>query len=91
MGITENYVAVKKFNLPFAGEAGLYIFRSGSFGATLNKDVWVDGDCADETALNTFYYEEVMGDTECKISTESVPPPNDLLLMAKKLLYAVIY
>jgi hypothetical protein len=85
MGITENYASVKKFNLPFAGDAGLYFFRSDSFGATLNKDVWVDGDCVDETALNTFYYEEVMGDAECKISTEPVPPPNDLLQMAEKI------
>ncbi|HED17853.1 MAG TPA: DUF2846 domain-containing protein [Gammaproteobacteria bacterium] len=70
----------KEFHLPADGNAGLYIYRSGSFGGALKKDVWVDGKCIGETAPNVFFYEEVQGDKEHKISTESEFSPNDLLI-----------
>lgn len=70
----------KMFNPPSEGNAGLYIYRSGSFGGALKKDVWVDGKCIGETAPNVFFYEEVTGSQEHKISTESEFSPNDLLL-----------
>lgn len=70
----------KKFNPPSDGNAGLYIYRSGGFGGALKKDVWVDGKCIGETAPNVFFYEEVKGDEEHKISTESEFSPNDLLV-----------
>lgn len=69
-----------QFNPPSDGNAGLYIYRSGSFGGALKKDVWVDGKCIGETAPNVFFYEEVQGDEEHKISTESEFSPNDLLV-----------
>jgi len=72
--------AAKQFNPPSDGNAGLYIYRSGSFGGALKKDVWVDGKCIGETAPNVFFYEEVQGDEEHKVSTESEFSPNDLLL-----------
>jgi len=83
MESAENSATAKKFNPPSAGSAGLYIYRSGSFGAALKKDVWVDGDCVGETAPNIFFYEEVTGDAEHKISTESEFSPNDLLVMTE--------
>lgn len=70
----------KKFPPPTDGKAGLYIYRYGSFGAALKKDVWIDGECLGETARNVFFYEEVAGDQEHKISTESEFSPNDLAL-----------
>lgn len=70
----------KMFSPPSQGNSGLYIYRSGSFGSALKKDVWVDGKCIGETAPNTFFYEEVTGDQEHKISTESEFSPNDLLV-----------
>ncbi|MGW8313326.1 MAG: DUF2846 domain-containing protein [Desulfuromonadales bacterium] len=70
----------KMFMPPSEGNAGLYIYRSGSFGGALKKDVWVDGKCIGETAPNTFFYEEVTGNQEHKISTESEFSPNDLLV-----------
>lgn len=70
----------KKFLPPSEGKAGLYIYRYGSFGAALKKDVWVDGECVGETARNVFFYEEVDGNQEHKISTESEFSPNDLTL-----------
>lgn len=69
-----------KFNPPPAKKAGLYIYRSGHFGGALKKDVWIDGKCIGETAPNIFFYEEVEGDKEHKLSTESEFSPNDLLV-----------
>ena len=79
----ERTAAAQKFNPPSEGTSGLYIYRSGSFGGALKKDVWVDGKCIGETAPNVFFYEEVEGDKEHKISTESEFSPNDLLVKAK--------
>lgn len=70
----------KQFTAPSGDKAGLYIYRSGSFGGALKKDVWLDGKCIGETAPNIFFYEEVAGGVEHKVSTESEFSPNDLLL-----------
>jgi hypothetical protein len=70
----------KQFNAPADGTAGMYIYRSGSFGGALKKDVWVDGKCIGETAPNVFFYEQVSGDEEHKVSTESEFSPNDLVI-----------
>ncbi len=80
MESTERSDAVKRFDPPSKGNAGLYIYRSGSFGGALKKDVWVDGKCIGETAPNMFFYHEVQGDKEHKLSTESEFSPNDLVI-----------
>ena len=80
MESAEKNEIAKKFNPPSDGNAALYIYRSGSFGGALKKDVWVDGECIGETAPNVFFYEEVQGDQEHKVSTESEFSPNDLLI-----------
>jgi hypothetical protein len=72
--------AAKQFPTPSEGKAGLYLYRYGTFGAALKKDIWLDGKCVGETARNTFFYEEVEAGVEYKISTESEFSPNDLLL-----------
>jgi hypothetical protein len=70
----------KAFNPPSDGKAGLYIYRSLGVGTALKKDIWVDGKCVGESAPNVFFYEEVAGNEEHKLSTESEFSPNDLLL-----------
>lgn len=72
-----------KFNPPSEGTAGLYIYRPGGVGTALKKDIWVDGKCIGETAPNMFFYEEVEGDKEHTISTESEFSPNDLIVKVK--------
>ena len=72
-----------QFNPPSKGMAGLYIYRAGGIGTALKKDVWVDGKCIGETAPKVFFYEEVQGDKEHKISTESEFSPNDLMVDTK--------
>ncbi len=68
----------KQFDPPPADRSGLYIFRYGSLGGALKKDVWIDGDCIGETAPDTFFYVQVKGGEEHTISTESEFSPNDL-------------
>ena len=76
----ENDTVAKHFNSPSEGKAGLYVYRNGSFGAAIKKDVWVNGKCLGETAPNMFFYEEIIGGKEHKISTESEFSPNDLII-----------
>lgn len=70
----------KQFNPPAAGNSGLYIYRDSFVGKALKKDIWVDGKCLGETAPDVFFYDEVKGDMEHKISTESEFSPNDLAI-----------
>ena len=76
----ENEMLAKQFNPPPEGRAGIYIYRAGGPGGAIKKDVWIDGKCIGETAPHVFFYEEVGGDEEHKISTESEFSPNDLLV-----------
>jgi hypothetical protein len=70
----------KQFGPPSTGNAGLYVYRAGPLGGALKKDIWVDGECLGESAPNVFFYKEVAGDKEHKISTESEFSPNDLAI-----------
>ncbi|WP_426369459.1 DUF2846 domain-containing protein [Pseudocolwellia sp. HL-MZ7] len=70
----------KQYNSPSEGKSGIYVYRSGSFGGALKKDIWLDDKCVGETAPNMFFYEEVSGDSEHKISTESEFSANDLII-----------
>ena len=73
----------KRFSPPSRGSSGLYIYRDSMFGAALKKDIWVNGKCIGETAPKVFFYEEVPGEQNHKISTESEFSPNDLNLFTK--------
>lgn len=72
--------AAKAFNAPSEDNAGLYIYRAGGLGGALKKAIRIDGRCVGETAPNMFFYEEVRGGQEYKISTESEFSPNILKL-----------
>ncbi len=72
---------VKQLQAPSAGNAGVYLYRSDSVaGVSLKKDLWIDGKCVGETARGVFFYEEVAGDKEHTISTESEFSPNNLVM-----------
>lgn len=73
----------KKFNPPSEGSSGLYIYRNSFVGKALKKDVWVNGKCIGETAPDVFFYEEVEGEKNYTISTESTYSPNDLIVNVK--------
>ncbi len=61
----------KKFNPPAPGKAGLYIYRASGPGGALKKDILIDGKCVGESAPKVFFYEEVTGNQEHTVSTES--------------------
>lgn len=70
----------KQFNPPTAGNSGLYIYRDSFVGKALKKDIWVNGKCLGESAPDVFFYDEVKGNQEHKLSTESEFSPNDLVI-----------
>lgn len=70
----------KRFAAPSQGQAGLYIYRTAGVGTALKKDIWVDGKCVGESAQNVFFYEEVKGNQEVTIATESEFSPNEIKL-----------
>jgi len=74
----------KQFNPPSPNKAGVYVYRKDlHFGAALKKDVWIDKKCLGETAKGVFFYQEVEGNKEHTISTESEFPPNLLTINMK--------
>ena len=71
----------KQFTSPSEDQAGIYTYRKNSaFGAALKKDVWIDGKCIGETAPGVFFYEEVAGNEDHTIATESEFSPNELVI-----------
>jgi hypothetical protein len=76
----EKSMAAKAFNSPPVDKAGVYMYRPSYMGGALKKDLWIDGKCIGESAPKTFFYEEVEGNKEHKISTESEFSPNDLIV-----------
>lgn len=70
----------KRFAPPSQGQAGLYIYRTAGVGAALKKDILVNGKCIGESAQNVFFYEEVKGNQEHTIATESEFSPNEIKL-----------
>ena len=83
--------SAKEFKLPTTKNSGVYVYRDdSSFGAALKKSVWIDGDCVGETAKGVFFYQEVEGNKEHRISTESEFSENDLILyLESKKLYFI--
>ncbi|WP_349279265.1 DUF2846 domain-containing protein [Polaromonas hydrogenivorans] len=73
----------KQFTQPESGNSGIYTYRDSFVGKALKKDIWVDGKCVGESAPDVFFYTEVMGGKEHKISTESEFSPNDLSLLVE--------
>ena len=71
--------SAKKFNPPAPGKAGLYIYRAAGVGGALKKDILVDGKCVGESAPKVFFYEEVTGNQEHTVSTESEFSDNNVV------------
>lgn len=74
---------MKAFAAPADGKSGLYIYRTAGVGAALKKDIWVNDKCVGQSAQNVFFYEEVDGNKEHKVSTESEFSPNNLMVNAE--------
>jgi hypothetical protein len=76
---------LKQFAEPAEGMAGVYVYRdNSSVGAALKKDVYINGDCVGETAPGVFFYQQVSGNQEHTISTESEFSANDLTLYTEE-------
>lgn len=74
---------LKQFAAPPAGQAGLYIFRDGSLGASLKKTVSVDNQVIGETAPQTYFYRTVTPGRHV-LSTESEFSDNTLEINAEE-------
>ncbi len=61
----------KFFRPPTNGSAGLYVYRDSSLGSAFKKDIFVDGHCLGQSAPKVFFYQEVAGNQNHTISTES--------------------
>ncbi len=81
MAPAEENQKAKTFPAPDDGKSGLFIYRDSYVGKGLKKDVYLDGKCVGETADRVFFYTQVDGNQQHKISTESEFSPNDLLLV----------
>ncbi|MCY1523910.1 hypothetical protein D9M68_588240 [compost metagenome] len=81
MAPAEQNKQAKSFPAPDEGKSGLYVYRDSFAGKALKKDVYVDGKCLGETADRVFFYTQVAGDEQHKVSTESEFSPNDLMVM----------
>ena len=73
----------KLFPQPSDGNAGVYVYRDSFVGKALKKDVFVDGKCLGESADKVFFYEQVEGNKDHTISTESEFSPNQLVVSMK--------
>lgn len=80
MASKDDSAKAKQFAAPAAPNAGLYVYRNSFVGKALKKDIWIDGKCLGESAPDVFFYTEVDGGKNIKVSTESEFSPNDLIL-----------
>jgi hypothetical protein len=77
----ESSKAAQDFSQPSADSSVIYVYRKDAMaGASLKKDVLIDDECIGETATGVFFYQEVAGNKEHKISTESEFSANDLII-----------
>lgn len=74
----------KLFSPPSEGNAGIYIYRDSVIGSALKKDLFIDGEYIGSSAPNVFFYEEVEGDKEHEVSTESEFSDNTLTIATQK-------
>lgn len=77
MAPAEQDVALKSFNKPAEGKAGVYIYRNTFVGQALKKTVSLDGQVVGETANKVYFYKEVTPGDHV-LSTESEFSDNEL-------------
>jgi len=70
MASKEEDTALKKFEMPSEGKAGLYIYRNSFLGQALYKDLYVDSVFIGETANGVYFYLQILPGIHT-ISTES--------------------
>ncbi len=73
----------KQFIKPSMDVSNLYVDRDSYLGASLKKDIWVNGKCVGESVAKVFFKKEVPGNNSYTISTESEFSPNDIVIDAK--------
>jgi len=73
----------KLFNLPSDEKSGIYVYRDTFVGQALKKDIFIDNKCLGESSNKVFFYQDVKGNQEHTISTESEFSPNTLTINTK--------
>jgi len=70
----------KMFKLPARGKAGIYVYRDSFVGQAITKNIWIDNKCLGKSKNKVFFYQDVEGNMEHNISTQSEFSPNILSL-----------
>lgn len=92
MAPAEHDLTLKKFAVPSANMAGLYVYRNSFVGQALKKNVYVDGEFLGESANKVYFYKE-LAPGQHQLSTESEFSDNSIDFQADsgKLYFAEQY
>ena len=82
MAPVEQDTAMKKFEAPTDGNAGVYVYRNTFVGQALKKTVTLDGQVIGETANKVYFYKKITPG-EHVLSTESEFSDNTLNFSAE--------
>lgn len=82
MAPAEQDAAMKKFDAPTDGNAGMYVYRDSFIGRALKKTVSIDGKEIGKTANKVYFYKEVTPGAHT-LSTQSEFGDNDLKFVAQ--------
>lgn len=71
--------ALKSFDVPSNGMAGVFIYRDSRHGQSQKRSIWINKECVGQTARFIYYYQEVPGDTYHLLETDWQISPTEFI------------